>query len=238
MNVTLFPNYKVKTRNQCQYLILETVGTTNKRQHRKKYFLRKPLRRTFIILWWSGLGGRICQIKGAERQRHGFKIMASKIGNWQTFLLYCTRSHLQNRDVGFFLSVYCLSFLIMKVDSCFYTLIISCLSSLSSVAEIEKNPFLFFSFNWYLHSAISHGSQARSHWLPASLQLWPSRPEHRTRNVELSGSHGPELCSMTLTCLCELWLSISSNGASNDNMKRTVENSLFLRGSKELRVVN
>lgn len=84
---------------------------------------------------------------------------------------------------------------------------------------VKQNPFLFSSFNWYLQTDISKKWPCQvmlAHCLSAE---WPARPEHRTRSVKLSWSHGPELCSMTLACLCDLWISISSNGASGENMK-------------------
>lgn len=68
--------------------------------------------------------------------------MASKIRNWQKVLLYNVPSTQYGHVL--FLTVYCLFCLMMKVDLSFYTLIISCLSSLSSVAGIERIPFCSF----------------------------------------------------------------------------------------------
>ena len=133
------------------------------------------------------------------------QLLASKIRNWQKFI--CKMFHLQIRNsfFFFFLAVYCLFYLMMKVYSSFHTLIISSLSTQSSGAEIER--ILCCSF---------HSTDLK--WWPdqVSLAAWlstvmPSKVRTQNQKCGTSGNHNPELCSVTFTCLCDLWISISSN---------------------------
>ena len=68
----------------------------------------------------------------------------------------------------------------------------------------RKNP-LFFSFNW---SQMVARPGLIGCWLSTAT---PSTVRTQNQKCGPSGSHDPELCSITFTCLCDLWISISSN---------------------------
>lgn len=153
------------------------------------------------------------------------QFLASKIRNWQKF--FCKMFHLQIRNTFFFLAVYCLFYLMMKVDASFHTLIISSLSTQSSGAEIER--ILCCSF----HSTDLKWWPEQVSLAADSLQPCPVRSEHRPK---MWNKWKSRLWTVLRNLYLFMWsLSIHFlKWASSDKTKT----SPFLKGSKETRGVS
>lgn len=131
------------------------------------------------------------------------QFLASKVRNWQKF--FCKMFHLQIRNFFFFFPGSLLSFLSHDESRCILSYSDYFLFEHSVIRGWNRKNPLFFSFNW---SQMVARPGLIGCWLSTAT---PSTVRTQNQKCGTSGSHDPELCSITFTCLCDLWISISSN---------------------------